>query len=195
MRVATYKNITELTDSELIEIAILVRGLDPEFYDSFDLAEDPLIKSIVNVLIEPNSDLGNGLAIFYENQLAGFVCYFDYTQKKMRSVTSMKVLSKNSLTDIIKMKNCKVNILKFNGLIAPLNESCFYLNKILVTDKFQRSGVGRLLFKKFLNEAKSSCLAPRFHVRSENTKAINFYNQLGFYAVDSSYSYKLFTNG
>ena len=71
-----------------------------------------------------------------------------------------------------------VGVALYFSIYSTWKGCCLYLDDLIVTEKYRRKGVGKLLFEALLKEAESCKVAElRWQVLDWNTDAIHFYEK------------------
>ena len=186
-----FESFIDISYEDLNAIALSIIKLDYEYYQCIDEDINTVTDLVVSVLLERNSDLGQGLALFCNMNLIGYACFFDLKERLTRSMVSTRCLTNHFMKDRQRMVRFRENCMVFSKSVAPFNESSFYLNKIAVMERYHGKGFGKDIFEKYLAIASSQNLPACFHVRQDNIEAIQFYNKQGFYVEESKYLYQV----
>jgi len=161
----------------------------PEYcklFKSLDGNLKKFIKSIINV---PGTELENFLTLEIKNKIIGFASTYSSLEISRRQLKTNLIMRNflNNKNKLLFIKKIQKNI----NLLPAINKQALYLSRNAILNKYQRKGLGYVLFKKILENIgsyKSICL----HVKLSNREAQNFYTRIGFNKIIKKNNYAVY---
>lgn len=168
-----FKSIVGCSNKEKHQVAEYIWGLDPLIYEG--ISKHEMVNALASALSEPDTDIGAGRLIIYNEAPIGFVSTYDQSERSERNMRSLlcflRHMSKNTRSAL------KANMKRLKKNIAALDfEDSTYLEKIFFFQGVSGKGFGRCVFMKLVSESGGIL---SFHVWENNSRAIKFYQKLG----------------
>jgi ribosomal protein S18 acetylase RimI-like enzyme len=171
-----------LHDTDCLDPSVFFKGVfeaDPHFFNLFDPeCAGKLLIAMDQLHMDSSSDFYRPLVARNDQNVLGFLYAYPYKEMFSRQATSLRQFI-NCSDNPRALRPSLAALSSSKGRIVNLNS--YYLARIYVLPIARGFKVGEFLMRNYERNAVALGMSSlSLHVRSENTRAQNFYARLGF---------------